>query len=96
MAAGSSLDLICNQVPRLEGIGHSARAHTDTVANANGAKLIPNHAGIDNGLFYTLTETEQMAVTPGVIGRASRGAETSFCGEEGRTGFLRTCLVVTR
>jgi len=71
MATGSSLDLICNEVSRLEGIRHSARAHTDAVTDAHSAKLVSNHTSVDNGFFYTLTKTEQMAVAPIPPKRAS-------------------------
>jgi hypothetical protein len=58
VAASGGLDLIRDEVPRLEGIRHSTRAHTDAVTDADGAKLVPDHTGIDYGLFYTLTKTE--------------------------------------
>lgn len=96
MASGSGLDLIRNEVPRLEGIRHSTRAHTDAVADANGAKLIPNHSGIGDGLFYALTETKQMTVASTPAKRVSGGCGGKFRGEkkDARVSFVPVCLVM--
>jgi len=88
MASSSGLDLIRNEVPRLEGIRHPTRAHTDTVTDANGAKLVSNHSGIGDGLFYTLTETKQMTVTSTPTKRVSGGCGGQVSWEKRRThGF---------
>ena len=40
MTASSGLNLVSDEVPRLEGVGHPASAHTDAVADAYCAKLV--------------------------------------------------------
>jgi len=82
MTSSSGLDLIRNEVPRLKGIRHSTRAHTDSVADANGAKLVANHSGIGDGLFYALTETKQMTVASKPNKRVSGGCRGKFRGEK--------------
>ena len=85
MATGSGLDLICDEVSRLEGIRHSTRAHADAVTDSNGAKLIPNHTSVDYGPFYTLTKTEQVTVTSGRVLGGTRGQ--TFVWRSGAYGF---------
>jgi len=40
MAASSSLNLVGDEVPRLERVGHPASAHTDAVTDAYCAELV--------------------------------------------------------
>lgn len=40
MAASSGLNLVSDEVPRLERVGHPASAHTDTVTDAYCAELV--------------------------------------------------------
>lgn len=40
MAASSSLNLVSDEVPRLEGVGHPASSHADAVTDAYCAKLV--------------------------------------------------------
>ena len=46
MTAGSSLNLIGDEVPRLKGVGHAASPHTDCVTDAYGAELVTYNASI--------------------------------------------------
>lgn len=40
MTASSSLNLVSYEVPRLEGVGHPASAHTDAVTDAYCTELV--------------------------------------------------------
>lgn len=46
MTAGSSLNLVCDEVPRLKGVGHATRSHTDSVADAYCAELVAYNTSI--------------------------------------------------
>lgn len=87
MTTGGSLDLIGDEIPRLEGVRHATRAHTDAVADSDGAKLVPNHASIHDGLFYTLTETKQMTVASAPLNVYQGDSRMGYFGEEGAYGF---------
>jgi len=63
VAASGGLDLISDQVARLERVGHAACAHADTVADADSAKLVANDARVCERGFYFLTKTEEVLVT---------------------------------
>ena len=87
VSASSGLDLISDQVAGLEGVGHAACAHANTIADADGAKLVADDVSVFERGFYFLTETEEVLVT-----------STPRCEKEGwedrrgaRTGFLHTC-----
>ena len=63
MTTSGRLDLIRDEVARLEGIRHSASTHADTVADADSAKLVAYDASILKRLFDTLAKTKEMPVT---------------------------------
>jgi hypothetical protein len=55
MSAGSRLDLIGNEIPRLERIGHPTRSHADAITDAYCSELVANDAHIRERNFSTLT-----------------------------------------
>ena len=65
VAAGSGLDLVCNEVAGLERVRHAAGAHADAVADADGAKLVAYDVGGGERGFYFLAETEEVLVASG-------------------------------
>ena len=40
MTASSGLNLVGNEIPRLEGVGHPASTHTDAITDAHCAELV--------------------------------------------------------
>lgn len=56
MTAGSSLNLIGDEVPRLKGVGHAASSHTDSVTDAYGAKLVAYNTSIRERSFGALPQ----------------------------------------
>jgi hypothetical protein len=60
--ARSGLDLVCDEVARLERVTHPARAHRDTVRDANRAELVSNEVGVSERAFYALTEAKEVPI----------------------------------
>jgi len=87
MTSGCCLYLICNQVARLEGVGHSAGAHADTVADTDGTKLVAYDTRLCERGFDLLTETKKMFVASLVI-----LGKWWFTKVKGRTGCLHTWM----
>lgn len=65
MSPRGRLDLIRDEVSRLEGEGHAAGAHADTVADADGAELVAYYVGFCEGGLDALAEGEEVAVASG-------------------------------
>lgn len=62
VATSSSLDLVGNEVSRLERVPHSSSTHADSVANSNGAELVANQSRLDQGRLDFLAQPEEMFV----------------------------------
>ena len=58
MTAGSRLNLIGNEVPRLKGVGHAASSHTDPVTDTYCAKLVAYNASIRERCLGALTQAQ--------------------------------------
>ena len=84
VTTSGSLDLISNQVAGLEGVGHAACAHADTVADANSAKLVPNDVRVCERGFYLLTKTEEVLVTSFRTSEKEQGQK----GRRARVSFI--------
>lgn len=56
------LDLIRDEVPRLERVGHAVGAHTNTITDADGTELVANQSGFRDGLLDAGAEGEEMFV----------------------------------
>jgi hypothetical protein len=87
MPTSSSLDLICDQITRLKGVGHPSRAHADTVADADSSELVANELGVAQRFLNRPTKVQEMAVTAAKrMGMQPRLRLTEIA----RTGCLRT------
>lgn len=62
MTSCSRLNLVRDEVSRLQGIGHPSSTHANTVANTNRTKLVSNNPGFRQGLLDLLTQTKKMAI----------------------------------
>lgn len=62
MSGSGSFDLIGDQIPRLERVGHPVCAHADAVADANSTELVGYNAGVGDGLFDALSEGEEVFI----------------------------------
>jgi hypothetical protein len=58
MTASSSLDLVSDEVPRLEGVGHPAGSHTDAITDAYCTELVAYDASVGERSFSTLSQTQ--------------------------------------
>ena len=58
MTAGSRLNLIGDEVPRLKGVGHAASSHTDPVTDAYCAKLVAYNTSIRERSLGALTQAQ--------------------------------------
>jgi hypothetical protein len=58
MTAGSSLNLVCDKIPRLKGVGHAARSHTDSVTDAYCAELVAYNTSIRERSLGALSQAQ--------------------------------------
>jgi len=58
MTAGSSLNLIGDEVPRLEGVGHPASSHTDAITDAYCAELVTYDTSIRERSLGALSQAQ--------------------------------------
>jgi hypothetical protein len=58
MTPSSSFDLVGDEIPRLERIGHSAGSHTDAVTDAYCTELVAYDASGREGSFGTLSQAQ--------------------------------------
>ena len=64
MATSCRLDLIGDEVSRLERVPHPRSTHANTIAHADCAELVTNNSGIHERLFNCLPKLEDMFVAP--------------------------------
>ena len=57
MSSCCRLNLIRDQVPRLQGVGHSAGTHADPVAHTDGTKLVSDDSLFRERSLDMLSET---------------------------------------
>jgi hypothetical protein len=62
MTAASSLNLVCDEIPRLKGVGHAARSHTDSVTDAHRAELVAYNTSIRERSLGALSQAQQMTI----------------------------------
>ena len=65
MPTSRRLDLVRNEVSRLQRIGHPARAHADPVADSAGAELVADYVCVEERFFDALAQAEDVLVTSG-------------------------------
>jgi len=58
MATSSSLDLVSDEVPRLEGVGHPTSSHTDAVTDTYCAELVAYDTSIGERRLGTLSQAQ--------------------------------------
>ena len=62
MTAASGLNLVCDEIPRLKGVGHAARSHTDSVTDAYCAELVAYNTSIRERSLGALSQAQQMTI----------------------------------
>ena len=62
VASSSSLNLVGDEVSRLERVHHAAGAIANTIADSNGSKLVPNKVCFYERVFDASTEVKEVTV----------------------------------
>ena len=62
VSTGGGLDLVSDEVSRLQRVTHAKGSHRDAVRHSNGSELVPDEAGTGHRVLDALTETQNVLV----------------------------------